>query len=90
VNGLAFRVAVRTAPAAPEDRPVAAWLYEEPFAFDFFQAVRLLERLEPGRRQIGGDGPPGAGVRKCFRLPVAAFPPSSIYSLEHRPTPSPR
>lgn len=64
------------------DRAAADRLFEEPFAFDFFQAVRLLERLEPTRRQIGGDGPPAREAVR-FRAHLSmSFPPSSIYALD--------
>jgi type VI secretion system protein ImpH len=36
---------------------VAERLFEEGYAFDFFQAVRLLERLAPARRPVGRNGP---------------------------------
>jgi type VI secretion system protein ImpH len=62
-------------------------LFAEPFAFDFFQAVRLLERLEPGRVPVGRGGPPRAEVVR-FRAHVSlTFPPSAVYDLE-RPTPA--
>ncbi len=35
-------------------------LLQEPFRFDFFQAVRLLERLDEGRAPVGRDTRPGA------------------------------
>lgn len=35
-------------------------LFEESYEFDFFQAVRLLQRMEPGRVQVGRGGPPHA------------------------------
>jgi type VI secretion system protein ImpH len=72
-------------PGSAEDCPVSVRLYDEPFAFDFFQAVRLLERLEPGRKQIGGDGPPGREPVRFRAHQSLAFPPSSIYSLETPP-----
>ena len=32
-------------------------LLQEPYRFDFFQAVRLIERIESGRVSVGHDGP---------------------------------
>lgn len=61
---------------------VAARLFEEGFAFDFFQAVRLLERLAPQRSPVGRAGPPQAEVVR-FRAHLSlSFPPSSIYEIQ--------
>jgi type VI secretion system protein ImpH len=61
------------------------------FEFDFFQAVRLLERFAPKRMPIGLDGPPAEEVAR-FRAHLSmAFPPSQIVALdppaEERPNP---
>ncbi len=62
-------------------------LFEESYEFDFFQAVRLLQRMEPGRVQVGRGGPPHAeAVRFRARISLS-FPPSSIYELR-KPTSS--
>ena len=60
-------------------------LYEEGFAFDFFQAVRVLERLETKRRPIGYAGPPSAEGCALRALLSLSFPPSAVYEVE-RPT----
>jgi type VI secretion system protein ImpH len=61
---------------------VAARLFEEGFAFDFFQAVRLLERLAPKRCPVGRAGPPQEEVVR-FRAHLSlSFPPSSIYEIQ--------
>jgi type VI secretion system protein ImpH len=61
---------------------VAARLYQEGFAFDFFQAVRLLERLTPKRCPVGRAGPPHEEVVR-FRAHLSlSFPPSSIYEIQ--------
>jgi type VI secretion system protein ImpH len=56
-------------------------LFAEPYAFDFFQAVRLLNRLDPSRVPVGLWGPPESeSVR--FRAQVSlSFPPSAIADL---------
>ncbi len=60
-------------------------LFEHGYTFDFFQAVRLLRRLDPGRVGVGLGGPPGSEIVR-FRAHVSLnFPPSSIHELE-RPT----
>jgi type VI secretion system protein ImpH len=68
-------------------RTVERQLWEEGFAFDFFQAVRLLERLDPERQAVGRAAPPGIEAVR-FRAHLSlTFPPSSIYDL-HPPTES--
>ena len=57
-------------------------LFAESYRFEFFQAVRLLERLYPKRKPVGraGTAPLDEVVR--FRThPTLAFPPSQIYSI---------
>src|ERR1051325_2219467 len=64
-------------------------LFEEGYSFDFFQAVRLLERLYPQRQPEGRGGPPAAEQVR-FRAHLSlAFPPSSIYELVKAPEGSP-
>jgi type VI secretion system protein ImpH len=61
----------------PADR-----LAEDPTAFGFFQAVRLLERLHPKRAPVGGFADPAEEVAR-FRVPATlAFPPSEIQAME--------
>src|SRR5262245_9391584 len=60
------------------DPGVATTLFQRPYAFDFYQAVRLLhwlhERIPPGER-------PAEVVRFAARLALEA-PASEIYELE--------
>src|SRR5207245_1515425 len=79
------------APLSPPERlpsgSVAANLFAEPYAFDFFQAVRLLERLFAERRPVGRAGlPRGEVVRFRAHLSLS-FPPSAIFDLETPPDP---
>jgi type VI secretion system protein ImpH len=61
---------------------LAERLCEEGFAFDFFQAVRLLEKLAPERRPVGLEGPPGQEVAR-FRAQIALnFPASEIHQID--------
>lgn len=61
---------------------VADRLLTEPFVFDFFQAVRLIQALEAGRAPVGRSGPPEAEVVR-FRAHLSlSFPPSSIAGLQ--------
>src|SRR5262249_39226510 len=65
--------------------------FSEFFELDFFQAVRLLEKLAPKRAAIGLDGPPEAEVARFRPQLSLAFPPSQIVELEppteERPNP---
>ncbi len=64
-----------------EDAPLEKLLFQEPYRFDFFQAVRLLERLDEGREPVGRDTRPGREpVRFVARLGLS-FPASSIHDL---------
>jgi type VI secretion system protein ImpH len=61
---------------------VARQLFSEGFAFDFFQAVRIFERLTPDRTAVGREGPPGSEIIR-FRSHVSlSFPASSIYEVQ--------
>jgi type VI secretion system protein ImpH len=71
---------------SPKDR-----LARQFFEFDFFQAVRVLERLYPDRVPVGLDGPPAEEIAR-FRAHLSmAFPPSQIIALDpigdERPNP---
>jgi type VI secretion system protein ImpH len=62
-------------------------LFAEAYRFDFFQAVRLLERLarSGGRTPVGGDGPPAREVVRFLSKLSLAFPPSAIDRIEPPP-----
>lgn len=60
---------------------VEALLFEEGYRFDFFQAVRLLERIFPERQPVGrGVNPAEEMVHFCAHLSLA-FPPSAIHAM---------
>lgn len=60
---------------------LAERLLAEPYAFDFFQAVRLLQRSAPSRAPVGLWGPPQLEAVR-FRAQVSlSFPPSAISDL---------
>lgn len=65
------------------DPPLAQLLFDEPYRFDFFQAVRLLERIYPRRNSIGRDGstPSSETVRFRSRASIS-FPPSQIHEIK--------
>lgn len=61
---------------------LAELIYAEGYSFDFFQAVRLLEKMAPERRPVGHEAPPSAEVAR-FRAHISLnFPASSIYEIQ--------
>ena len=71
------------------EKTVEELLFDEGYSFDFFQAVRVLERLYPERKPVGRGGPPGAEAVR-FRAHLSlSFPPSSIYELVRAPDGNP-
>jgi type VI secretion system protein ImpH len=60
-------------------------LFEEPFRFDFFQAVRLLERIEKARAPVGFDGPCAREAVRFVQHVSMNFPASAVDSLERDP-----
>jgi type VI secretion system protein ImpH len=63
---------------------VAALLKSEPYRFDFFQAVRLLERFSPGRKPVGRFVPPSTEAVRFGAAPIMEFPASEIQGLAAR------
>jgi type VI secretion system protein ImpH len=59
-------------------------LDQEPYLFDFFQAVRLLERMDPGRKPVGRFFQPSTEVAHFGANPSLSFPASQIQSLQRR------
>jgi len=56
-------------------------LFEEPYRFQFFQAVRLLERAFPEKKTVGGDALPHEEVVR-FRSRIAMdFPSSEVHEI---------
>jgi len=66
----------------PTQSDLADQLQESPTSFEFFQAVRLLERLHPGRQPVGLFVDPAEEVVHFRTNPDTAFPASEIQSLE--------
>ena len=61
-----------------EQRSVKQELVEEPYRFDFFQAVRLLAAIFPNDKAVGGDGLPGEEPVRFRSNVTLDFPPSEI------------
>src|SRR4051812_862350 len=69
-------------PSRRTDAPLEQVLFEEPYRFDFFQAVRLLGRLAPDRAPVGREGPPDREVVRFSSRLSLDFPASAIHDLE--------
>jgi type VI secretion system protein ImpH len=57
-------------------------LVEEPYAFDFYRAVRLLESCHPERPRVGYSYSPSEDPVRFAQNPFLTFAPSSIQKLE--------
>ena len=63
------------------DRPLDQELAERPYSFDFFQAVRVLEKLHKDRKPVGREALPHEEVVR-FRSRVAMdFPSSQVHEI---------
>jgi type VI secretion system protein ImpH len=71
----------RSVDTAVDERRLERQLYQEPFVFEFFQAVRLLEKLSRGRRTVGREGPPAQEAVRFSAHASLAFPASQIQEL---------
>ncbi len=64
-----------------ERKPLVEHFSEEPFAFQFFQAVRLLERINRERKPVGGEALPDEEIVR-FRSHIGLdFPASEIQEI---------
>jgi type VI secretion system protein ImpH len=57
-------------------------LEREPFSFEFFQAVRLLQQLHPDRGRVGRFGNPDDEAVRFGATPATAFPASELQAME--------
>lgn len=67
-----------------EARRLLDRLFDEPWTFEFFQAVHLLERLQPDRQRIGGFGDPRQEAVRLTTSTSVAFPASEIQGIDLR------
>jgi type VI secretion system protein ImpH len=63
------------------DKPLNQKLFEEPYRFEFFQAVRLLEKVFPERAPVGYDALPSKEVARFRSHPSISFPASEVYEV---------
>jgi type VI secretion system protein ImpH len=61
-------------------------LVDEPYRFDFFQAVRLLHERSGGRAAVGHDHPPATEAVHFEARTGVAFPASAVHDLRPGPT----
>jgi type VI secretion system protein ImpH len=81
VSATAAGMAAVAALPGVDPASVAAQLFSHAYSFDFFQSVRLLERLFPDSVPVGFDGPASRETVQ-FRSHVSLiFPPSQIWEL---------
>jgi type VI secretion system protein ImpH len=59
-------------------------LVQDPFAFDFFRALRRLEASRPDLPRIGFSDSPAADPLRFGQRPSLSFPPSTLEELEQR------
>src|SRR5215475_9964087 len=65
----------------PTDPPLAQELFEEPYRFGFFQAVRLLERIYADHDPVGQDADIGHEVVRFRTRQTFSFPACEIHDL---------
>ena len=64
-----------------EERGLDQLLIDEPYRFEFFQAVRVLEKMFPERRAVGRNAMPNEEVLR-FRSRIALdFPASEVHEM---------
>lgn len=63
------------------DRSLTELLFERPYEFDFFQAVRLLTLMYPDRRVLSALGEGTSDAVRFHALPSLNFPPSAIHDM---------
>ncbi|MFL6468878.1 MAG: type VI secretion system baseplate subunit TssG [Pyrinomonadaceae bacterium] len=64
-----------------KDATLKQVVFEEPYRFEFFQAVRLLERIIPDRKSVGETALPHEEIVR-FRSRIAMdFPSSEIHQI---------
>lgn len=68
--------------AAPDIPTIAEALLAGPARFDFFQAVRLLERVFPGRAPVGHYADPSEEAVRFHAHNSLVFPPSEVVALQ--------
>ena len=68
-----------------KDVSVEEALFERGFEFNFFQAVRLLARMCPDSKAVGGVAKPKEELARFGAQLTMAFPASSVHDIERLP-----
>jgi type VI secretion system protein ImpH len=63
------------------DRPLSSLLFDEAHRFQFFQAVRLLERIYRQRRPVGGSSSPADEAVRFRTRASLDFPASELFEV---------
>src|SRR5262245_34749594 len=63
------------------DTPLDQEFFEQPYRFEFFQAVRLLERLNPELQPVGHEGDSAREVVRFRTHQTLSFPASEIHDV---------
>ena len=67
--------------ATVKEEPLRKMFEREPFSFEFFQAIRVLERMQPGRAPIGYFTNPRNEVVRLGCYASMSFPASYIQAV---------
>ncbi len=71
-------------PGGRTKNPLAKTLRDEAHNFDFFQAVRLLFRMQPDRATLGGAERPENEVARFHSRLTLQFPASAVHEIHHQ------
>ena len=63
-------------------KPLDQVLFDEPYRFEFFQAVRLMHHVYPNRKPVGGTAMPADEAVRFRSFISMEFPPSEIRELK--------
>ena len=66
-----------------DKKPLHQKLLDEPYRFEFFQAVRLLEKIFPDRRPVGREALPHEEITRFRSRMSLSFPASEIQELKN-------
>ena len=72
-------------PGGRTDPSLEEALFDRGYEFEFFQAVRLLARLFPHRKPVGGSAKPAEEIARFGARLSMAFPPSAVHDIERVP-----
>lgn len=85
-TSLAGELSVQDREHLAKFKKLRAMMDEEIFRVEFFQAVRMLERMESDRQPVGYFVPPEGEALRFAAHNTLAFPPSQLYSLDRDET----